>query len=104
VYEIAREVGCPAGGVLFVLGALSDARKEHFQRERGSDAGHLKAQEFCEYLLRCRGDDTLAVMRELGLRRSEDVGSIVFRLVTKGLVCRQESDLESDFNELFVVD
>lgn len=103
VYEVAQEMGCPVGRVLFVLAALSDARKMR-QRESGSEAGPLTAKEYCEYLLRCRGEDTPSVLRELGLRRSEDVGRIVFRLVTKGLVRRQESDLESDFDGVFVLD
>ena len=88
---------------LFVLGALSGARTKR-QRERGGEAGHMTAREYCEYLLTCRGDDTPAVLRELGLRRSEEVGRIMFALVKKGLVRCNESDSESDFNGLFVLD
>jgi uncharacterized repeat protein (TIGR04138 family) len=96
-------MGCPAAKVLFVLGAFSSARAKR-ERERGSGAGHMTAREYCEYLLSCRGDDTAAVLRELGLRRSEDVGRVVMALVKKGLVRRQESDAESDFEGLFVLD
>jgi uncharacterized repeat protein (TIGR04138 family) len=103
VYEVAQAIGCSVGRVLFVLGALSDARKKR-QRERGGEAGHMTAREYCEHLLRCRGDDTPAVLRELGLRRSEDVGRVVFELVKKGLVRRQEPDAESDFEGVFVLD
>jgi uncharacterized repeat protein (TIGR04138 family) len=103
VHEVAQEMACPAGRVLFVLGALSGARTKR-QRERGGEAGHMTAREYCEYLLTCRGDDTLAVLRELGLRRSEEVGSIMFALVKKGLVRCNGSDSESDFNGLFVLD
>jgi uncharacterized repeat protein (TIGR04138 family) len=103
VHEVAQELGCPVARVLFVLGALSGARTER-QRQRGGEAGHTTAKECCEYLLRCRGDDTPAVLRDLGLRRSEDVGRVIFALVKKGLVRRQESDLESDFEGLFVLD
>ncbi len=103
IYEVAQEMGCPTGTVLFVLGVLSDARKKR-QRERGDNAGSMTASEYCEYLLRCRGDDTLAVLRELGLQRSEDVGRVVFALIEKGVIRRQESDAESDFAGLFVLD
>jgi uncharacterized repeat protein (TIGR04138 family) len=102
VHEVAQELGCPVARVLFVLGALSGARTQ--RQQCGGEAGHTTAKECCEYLLRCRGDDTPAVLRELGLRRSEDVGRVIFALVKKGLVRRQESDLESDFEGLFVLD
>jgi uncharacterized repeat protein (TIGR04138 family) len=103
VREVTQEIGCPVGVVLFVIAALVDARTQR-QRERGGEAGHMTARDYCEYLLRCRGEDTAAVLRELGLRRSEDVGRIMFGLVKKGLVRRQESDAESDFAGLFVLD
>jgi uncharacterized repeat protein (TIGR04138 family) len=102
-HEVAQEMACSTGTVLFVLGALSGARAKR-QRERGVEAGHMTAREYCEYLLTCRGDDTPAVLRELGLRRSEEVGRIMFALVKKGLVRCNESDSESDFNGLFVLD
>jgi uncharacterized repeat protein (TIGR04138 family) len=101
MYEVAQELACPAGAVLTVLGALADARA---QRDREGIGGHLKAREYCEHLLKCRGDDTPAVLRELGLRRSEDVGRVMFALVKKGVVRRQESDSEADFNGLFALD
>jgi uncharacterized repeat protein (TIGR04138 family) len=103
VYEAAQEMGCPAARVLFVLGAFTSARAKR-ERERGGEAGHITAREYCEYLLSCRGDETPAVLRELGLRRSEEVGRVMFALVKKGLVRRQESDAESDFEGLFVLD
>ncbi len=103
VYEIAQEMECPVARVLFVHCALSDALME-FQREREDEAEHLTAREYCEYLLSYRGDDTLAILWELDLRRSKDVGRIIFAMVAKGLVRRQESDSESDFDGLFVLD
>jgi len=103
VYEVAQELGCPPATVLFVLGALAGAATKR-RRERGSDAGPLTARDYCEYLLTCRGDDTPAVLRELGLRRSEDVGRVMFAAVNKGLARRHESDRESDFEGLFVLD
>jgi uncharacterized repeat protein (TIGR04138 family) len=103
VHELAQEIGCPVARVLFVVGALSDAQKKR-RREQGSGAGHMTAREYCEHLLRCLADDTPAVLRELGLRRSEDVGRVMFGLVKKGLVRRQELESESDFEGLFALD
>jgi uncharacterized repeat protein (TIGR04138 family) len=102
-FEVAAELGYPRATVLFVLWALSGAATKH-RRERGSDPEPLGAREYCEYLLSCRGEDTRAVLRELGLRRSEDVGRILFALINKGLARRHESDKESDFDGLFVLE
>lgn len=99
--EVARGLGVPTGTVMFVFGALVDASA---QRQRDSADRQLTARAYCEFLLRCRGDDTAASLRELGLRRSEDVGRVTFALVEKGLIRRRESDAESDFQGLFVLD
>jgi hypothetical protein len=40
----------------------------------------------------------------LGLRRSEDVGRVMFGLVNAGLAHGQESDSEADFQGLFIVE
>jgi uncharacterized repeat protein (TIGR04138 family) len=100
VEDVAREVGCPAGAVLFVLGALSDFSTQR-RRERRSTS--VTAREFCEYLLACRGEDTAVALHDLGLRRSEDVGRVVFRLVRAGLVKQNEGDSEADFQGLFAL-
>jgi uncharacterized repeat protein (TIGR04138 family) len=100
VFELAEEIGCPAGAILFLLEAFSFARKQRQQVHEGP-LEQLTAREYCEFLLRCRGDDTPAVLRELGLRRSEDVGRIVFAMIEKRLARRRESDSEADFAGLF---
>jgi uncharacterized repeat protein (TIGR04138 family) len=102
IHEVARELGCPLVTVLFVLVVLNEATTKR-GRERGAEAGALTARDYCEYLLTCRGDDTSAVLSELGLRRSEDVGRVTFALVNKGLAHRHESDQESDFDGLYVL-
>jgi uncharacterized repeat protein (TIGR04138 family) len=88
---------------MFVLDVLSEVTTNR-RRERGSEAGPLAAREDCDYLLTCRGNDTSATLRELGLRCSEDVGRVVFATVNNGLAGRHETDKESDFDGLFVLD
>jgi uncharacterized repeat protein (TIGR04138 family) len=102
VHEVSREVGCPLVTVLFVLVVLKEVTTKR-SRERGTEAVPLRARDYCEYLLTCRGEDTSAVLSELGLRRSEDVGRVVFALVNKGLAHRHESDKQSDFDGLYVL-
>jgi uncharacterized repeat protein (TIGR04138 family) len=70
----------------------------------GGQTGHVSAPELCEQLLSCRGEESPAILRELSLLRSEDVGKIVFGLVNAGIVRRQESDSEADFQGLFALE
>jgi hypothetical protein len=122
VYEVAQELGCPPGTVMFVLDALSEAVTKRppvtlmfilhavtglvtkRRRERGNPTGFLTAREYCEFLLTCRGDDTPALLRDLGLLRSEDVGRVMFALIDKGLARSNEGDEQSDFDGLFVLE
>lgn len=103
VQELAHEIGCPMARVLFVLGAFSDLKKKR-QREHGSQGGQMTVRDFCEHLLHCLGDDTPAALRELGLRRSEDVGRIVFGMIEKGVMRAGENETEADFAGLFNLD
>jgi uncharacterized repeat protein (TIGR04138 family) len=99
VFELAEEIGCPAGAILF-LGAFAFAMKQRRQENEGPPE-QMTAREYCELLLRWRGDDTPAILRELGLWRSEDVGRILFAMIEKRLARRRESDSEADFAGLF---
>jgi hypothetical protein len=107
IFAAADEMGCPAEAVLIVFEAFLSARTK---RQEDGASGNMTARELCEHLLRCRGDGTPAILRELGLRRSEDVGRVVaglFKsglLVKKGPAGRQESDPEADYAGLFVLD
>jgi uncharacterized repeat protein (TIGR04138 family) len=86
-----------------VLGFLREVGTKR-RREGRSKPAHVTAQEYCEYLLTGRCNDTSATLGELGLRRSEDVGRVITALVNRGLASRHESDTESDFDGLFVLD
>jgi len=101
--DLARELGYPVGAVLFVLGALADLSKKRKQ-EQGSESVQLSAREYCTFLLGCRGEDTAGTLRELGLKRSEDVGRIMFGLINAGLARGHESDTEADFQGLFALE
>jgi uncharacterized repeat protein (TIGR04138 family) len=101
--DVARQLGYPVGAVLFVIVALVEASKKRRQ-ERPDDARQMSAQEFCEYLVKCRGEHTAAILRELGLARSEDAGRIMFGLVSAGLARREETDSKADFQGLYVLE
>jgi hypothetical protein len=122
-HRLAEKAGCSITAVLFVLAAFGECRRSHYV-EQGV-AGHISAAEFCEYLVSAGMKDTAAVLRclpskhaaelsaretpagvlrRLGLRRSEDVGRVVFGLVNAGVLTRQESDSEADFQGQFVLE
>jgi uncharacterized repeat protein (TIGR04138 family) len=100
--DLAREIGYPVGAVLFVVVALEELCNKRRQ-ERGVETVQISAREHCEHLLGRCGADTAEFLRELGLRRSEDVGRIVFGMIHAGLARRNPSNSESDFQGLFVL-
>lgn len=101
--DVAVQIGYPVGAVLFVRAALEGALRKA-RRERGPGGEHVSGREICKYLLSYRGEHTGAILRELRLQRSEDVGRVVFGLVGAGLAGRQESDSETDFQGLFALE
>jgi uncharacterized repeat protein (TIGR04138 family) len=101
--ELAAKIGCSLGAVIFVTAAAVELSKKR-RGQDGGQTGHVSARELCEHLLTCRGEESTAMLRELGLLRSEDVGRIVFGLVNAGIVRRQESDSEADFQGLFALE
>jgi uncharacterized repeat protein (TIGR04138 family) len=100
LYDVAQELNCPVATVVYVLASISGARKKR-QAEHGDLSRHVTGRQCCEWLLTCRGEDSEAVLSELGLRRSEEVGRVMFALARNGLVARLESDAESDFARVF---
>jgi uncharacterized repeat protein (TIGR04138 family) len=102
-FDVAATAGCSRGAVLFVSAAAGSLSRKR-RSEGGGNAGHVSAAELCEYLLTCLGEGTEDALRTLRLLRSEDIGRIVFGLVNAGLVRRQESDSEADFEGVFALE
>jgi uncharacterized repeat protein (TIGR04138 family) len=63
--------------------------------------GHVSGRELCaglcEYALSQFGPLARTVLAEWGLRRSEDLGEIVFNMVEVGLLRKTEEDRREDF-------
>lgn len=102
-HDLAVRIGYPVGAVLFVIVALEEACMTR-RLEAGPEGGNLSDREFCQYLLGFRGEHTREILGELRLRRSEDVGRVVFGLVSAGLARRNESDSDADFQGLFALE
>jgi uncharacterized repeat protein (TIGR04138 family) len=100
--SVARKIGSSVAAVVYIVTALETLWQMR-RTPQGSRVIHVSAQEFCDYLLAFQQDSPV-ILRTLGICRSEDVGRVVFGLVNAGLMVRQESDSEADFQGLFVLD
>jgi uncharacterized repeat protein (TIGR04138 family) len=84
---------------VFVLSAL------HAVMERLDRPRHISGQELVggvrELALARFGPLARTVLEHWGIRRTEDVGEIVFALVDCGILMKQEEDSAEDFRNLF---
>ncbi|MBT3295509.1 MAG: hypothetical protein HN919_17520 [Verrucomicrobia bacterium] len=84
----------------FIREALDFAVRLHKKRPEGT-MRHVSASEFLEgfrlYALQEFGPMALTVLGAWGLRRTEDVGEVVFNLVASGKLGKTESDRKEDF-------
>jgi hypothetical protein len=119
-HKVAERAGCCVAAVWLVLQAF---REFYSQRrwEQGKE-GAATAGEFCAYLKIAQGETTARViqclpkriaaelpkqgdmptiLRHLKIPRSEDVGRVVFALVSFGLMRAHETDSKADFHGLF---
>ena len=75
-------------------------------RSRGGQ--HVSGQELLEGLRRYSieqfGCLSQMVLEHWGLRSTDDVGEMVFNLVSQDLMGKQESDSKDDFHEVFAFD
>lgn len=69
--------------------------------QRSERVGHVSGQELCEglaeYALSQFGRLARSVIESWGIRSSEDIGEIVFRMVEVGLLRKTEEDRREDF-------
>jgi uncharacterized repeat protein (TIGR04138 family) len=68
---------------------------------RGERTGHVSGRELCEgmaeFALQQYGRLARTVLEHWGVRRSEDIGEIVFNMVEVGLLNKTEEDRREDF-------
>jgi uncharacterized repeat protein (TIGR04138 family) len=93
-------IGFPNEAVQFILMAIGEAVAVR-RVLRPNETHHVSAREFCEFLLKFRGPETLELLRRVGITSSEEVGRVVFALIDAGCAGRRESDAPSDFDGLF---
>jgi uncharacterized repeat protein (TIGR04138 family) len=72
-----------------------------FTVQKGGKSGHVTGRELCEglceYALAQFGRLARTVLESWGVRKSEDVGEIVFNMVEAGLLRKTDEDRREDF-------
>jgi len=68
-------------------------------------AGHVSGRELCkglrDHALEQFGRLARTVLEGWGIRRSEDIGDIVFNMVDAGLLRKTDEDRREDFRDVF---
>jgi uncharacterized repeat protein (TIGR04138 family) len=92
---LARDPRYSREAYIFVSDALG------YTVQKAGRKGHVSGRELClglvEYALQQFGRLARTVMESWGIRRSEDIGEIVFNMVEVGLLRKTDEDQREDF-------
>lgn len=101
---VARDARYHAEGYRFLREAL-DFTVKLFDKPATGAARHVTARELLEgarqYALREYGPMARRVLEHWGIRRTEDIGQMIFQLVEMGVLGRTENDRIEDFNAVY---
>ena len=106
--QVASTIGYPVDAVMFVYAAIGPAGKSAPRPAEGQ--AHATARHVCDavraHALWYFNDkaEALDLLAEWKIRRSEDVGRIVFGMVDAGMVTTSPEDSPARFAGLFVLD
>ena len=105
---IAAEIGCSVDALMFTLDCVALATRKAWPH--GSPKGiHVTARDVCNAVREHASsyfndrDEALSLLDEWGIRRSEDVGAMVFGLVAHGFLKVSPNDRREDFAGLFTL-
>jgi uncharacterized repeat protein (TIGR04138 family) len=104
--QAAREDGrYPPEAYAFLLHGLELAAQRRYGEAATGDVRHVTGRELCEALrdLAVHRWGRLAgfVLSRWGVHRTRDFGELVFVLVQRGLLGRQEEDHIEDFDDVY---
>ena len=92
----------------FLREALNHTMAEVQKDTQRQEGQHVNATELCngfkDLALKEFGIMAWSVMSTWGVRSSEDIGSMVFQLIEKGVLGRNENDSESDFEKILALE
>jgi uncharacterized repeat protein (TIGR04138 family) len=105
--RVAASTGVPLDGIRFIYAAF-DFNHRRAARKPGAEersVSHCTGMEFCNSFVQLAedtfGPHHVAALTSWGLNSSEKLGQVVFALVDRNLLGKQDSDLQSDFDGRF---
>ncbi len=102
-FSLADELGLPANTISWISYAITA-----LSERKSSSSRHSNAREVCSALLRDLNEfysgDIEAGLRNVEISCSEDVGRVVWGLVSKQVIQAEPEDNVSQFNGLFRID
>jgi uncharacterized repeat protein (TIGR04138 family) len=109
VHELCgRDPRYAEGAYHFVIESLDFTMRKLGRDQQSGASRHVSGRELLDgirqYAVETFGPLATAVFRSWGIRRTEDFGMLVFRLVVAGQLSRQDSDLLEDFSDGFDFD
>jgi uncharacterized repeat protein (TIGR04138 family) len=109
VHELCgRDPRYAEGAYHFVIEALDFTMRKLGRDQQSGVSRHVSGRELLDgirlYTIDTFGPLATAVFRSWGIRRTDDFGTLVFRLVEAGQLSRQDSDLLEDFSQGFDFD
>ncbi|MBR0224870.1 MAG: hypothetical protein IJL92_02300 [Thermoguttaceae bacterium] len=94
----ANELGMAAGSD---SEELPDGVRERYAR----NAGHVTGQDLCyaaaEYAVREYGLMARQVLSQLGIRKTGDLGDVVYNMIRYGFIFQSDDDTREDFDNVF---
>jgi uncharacterized repeat protein (TIGR04138 family) len=105
--RIEASTGVPLDGIRFIY-ATFNLKRQHASRSPDVEqrpSSHCTAREFCRSFVQFAeetfGKQYFAALNSWGLNSSEKLGRVVFALVDRNLLWKQDGDLLSDFDGHF---
>jgi uncharacterized repeat protein (TIGR04138 family) len=105
--QVSAECGVSIDGLSFMYDAFTFTQQS-VANEIGETAiagRHCTAAQYCDSFIRFAkdkfGEDYVAALSSYGLDTSEKLGQALYLLISRNLFGKQESDLQSDFDDQF---
>ena len=87
------------------VGATEDSETDDDDVFASDDEGHVTGQDLCyavaEYAVREYGYLAKDVLAQLGLRKTSDIGDVVYNMIRFGFMTKSDRDRREDFDDVF---
>jgi uncharacterized repeat protein (TIGR04138 family) len=102
---LKRDSRFASAAYYFIRDALDHIQRSQRGRGERREAIHVSASQLCDGLRACAleefGPLTRLVLDTWGVRRTRDIGEIVFRLIEVGAFAQSDEDRCDDFDDVY---